>query len=753
MDDIQLTLKLSELITIVLSLIAIIIALVTLWLTRKQWQLSLNTHRKEINEQRIFKNNAETALFDSEDIKRSTHCYIEPNCSNVDPSREAEPRHLIIIENNIFDAVDKYLSTETPEKNAYHHILILADSGMGKTSFVLNYYVKNKKKKHHQHTIYIVPLGKPNADEFIKNVPNKKEVIIFLDALDEDQQAIQDYHKRIGELMEMCRDFKRVVMTSRTQFFPSDEEIPKDTGIAKVGARSLGDNGAYVFLKLYLSPFSDDQVDAYLKKLYKWRFKERKKAWALIQKINYLKVRPMLLTYIKDIVHKAASNDIKYAYQLYDILIEGWLDRENYYVNKDNLRNFSENLALNLYDNSARRKTERIPGQELKILAEKWNIPLESWQLTGRSLLNRDADGNYKFAHRSIMEYLYVKKFKYHEGIVLTDQMNMFLEEMILSGAIDPQKLPPSLCLFCLKSTSVPIKQKLIAGERLSVFGDPRFLPDAWFLPDDPLFGFIEIPAGKFLMGSSLTDRKAFKNERKQHSLFLETFFIAKYPVTVMQYRTFLEYTGKEVPSNLYNNKHGNHPVVNVNWFEAITYCQWLTKQLKEKNEIAEQVTSLFNTNDWQVMLPSEAEWEKAARGTDGRIYPWGNTFDGNYLNYNATGIGRTCPVGCFEKGASPYHIEEMSGNVWEWTRSTYKNYPYVYDDGREDIKDKNAVRVLRGGRWYYPVRDCRIAYRFRYRPDYRDEIFGFRLCISRGQELKEKETRKRNKKEQTITK
>ncbi|KPA18004.1 Sulphatase-modifying factor domain protein [Candidatus Magnetomorum sp. HK-1] len=724
MDDITLTLSGSDIITIFLSFMSVLIAIAAYRITRKQLHLYLD----EIYKQRILENNEETTLFDSQNIQSSTRCYIEPNCSNVDPAREAEPRDLIIIKNNIFDAVEEYLSKENPGKNAYHHILILADSGMGKTSFVLNYYVKNKRKKHNPHKIYLVPLGKKDADKFIDNIPNQKDVIIFLDALDEDQQAIKNYHKRIAELMDKCENFKRVVITSRTQFFPSDEEIPKETGIAKLGTKQLGEEGAYKFLKLYLSPFSDDQVEAYLKKYYKWRFKERKKALDLIKKIENLKVRPMILAHIPYILDPTQGHEIKYSYELYELMIEGWLVRESNFVPKNALRNFSENLAVDLYIKSAQRGSELVPAEELKKLADKWHISLEKWQLTGRSLLNRDAEGNYKFAHRSIMEYLYVKNYQYRSGIELTDQMKTFLREII--EAVGIEELSPDLCLFCFENENNSLQKKLIFGKQLGKSGDPRFHSNYWFLPDDPLLGFIEIPAGKFLMGSdSKKDKEARDNEKPQHSLYLEQFYISKYPVTVMQFNTFIESTGKEVRSG--GKEEGNHPVVNVSWFEALEYCQWLTKQLKNNKECLEKFSSLFQTNDWHVTLPSEAEWEKAARGTDGRIYPWGNTFDGNNLNYDGTNIKDTSPVGCFKNGSSPYQVMEMSGNVWEWTRSINANYPYKPTESRENLQDNKGARVVRGGCWLNSARNCRVACRRRGTPDYRYGDIGFRLCLS----------------------
>jgi len=102
-------------------------------------------------------------------------------------------------------------------------------------------------------------------------------------------------------------------------------------------------------------------------------------------------------------------------------------------------------------------------------------------------------------------------------------------------------------------------------------------------------------------------------------------------------------------------NRFGNHPVVYVNYFEAFDYCKWLNDQLMNNKNIPKQLSCLINSNKWFITLPSEAEWEKAARGNDGRIYPWGNTLDKDRLNYRGTRIGRPSPVGCFEKGASPY--------------------------------------------------------------------------------------------------
>jgi hypothetical protein len=324
----------------------------------------------------------------------------------VDPAQEAEIRQVVATEETLFAAVDKHLAKDNPHR----HLLLLADSGMGKSSFVLNYYARTQRlSKNKRQRLAVVPLGIPDADEYIAKIPDQQNTVIFLDAFDEDTKAIKDHRQRLLELMHACRYFKRVLITCRTQFFPRDEEIPRETGIARVGPRKAGEGATYEFWKLYLSPLNDDQVEAFLRKRYPyWPWGKRKQARELVKKIPLLSVRPMLLAYIPDLLESGARID--YAFQLYEVLVEKWLERESHWVEQKALRAFSERLAVDLYVNRHRHGAERIPRPELAVLAKEWNIPLDEWQLSGRSLLNRDAEGNYKFAHRSIMEYLCVKR-------------------------------------------------------------------------------------------------------------------------------------------------------------------------------------------------------------------------------------------------------------------------------------------------------------------------------------------------------
>jgi len=272
------------------------------------------------------------------------------------------------------------------------------------------------------------------------------------------------------------------------------------------------------------------------------------------------------------------------------------------------------------------------------------------------------------------------------------------------------------------------------AGNTLARLGDPRFRPDACYLPDNP---FIHIPAGRFLMGSDKKkDPQAYDDEQSRHEVELGEYYITRYPVTVAQFRAFVEQSAYKPDTRSSLDGLPNHPVVNVTWYDALTYCDWLTTQLPQLPNLPAELR-----RGWRVTLPSEAEWERAARGTDGRIYPWGDQFDTEKANTRETDIGGTSAVGCFPAGASPCGALDMSGNVWEWTRSLWGKdsgkpefvYPYLERlQERENLKaGREILRVLRGGSWRYGSWYARCAYRSWSDPDGRSYGIGFRVSLS----------------------
>lgn len=230
----------------------------------------------------------------------------------------------------------------------------------------------------------------------------------------------------------------------------------------------------------------------------------------------------------------------------------------------------------------------------------------------------------------------------------------------------------------------------------------------------------ITVPAGAFLMGSDKQrDGRATRAELPQQIVTLEAFEIATYPLTVAEYADFLQATNHAAPEEWGNQQHRpDHPVVYVSWMDVLAYAQWLA-----------QVTGY----SWR--LPSEAEWEKAARGTDGRIYPWGDDWDKTRANTRDGGPGTTTPVGSYPSGMSPFGGQDMAGNVWEWTSTTYKSYPYQASDGREDHHPA-TTKVLRGGSWYSDPESTRSAFRVINAPSLIFGSIGARLiCIRRADE------------------
>jgi formylglycine-generating enzyme required for sulfatase activity len=288
---------------------------------------------------------------------------------------------------------------------------------------------------------------------------------------------------------------------------------------------------------------------------------------------------------------------------------------------------------------------------------------------------------------------------------------------------------------------SLPIKERTKAGDVIAQLGDPRFRSDAWYLPDDDFLGFVEIPAGPFLMGMGAKKSDTIF-ESPQHQVDLPTYYMNRYPVTVSQYQAFLRETNSAHKNDSKDAGLGNRPVVFVTWHDAMQYCRWLTEMLRTWSDTPSEIADRLNNLSWTVTLPSEAEWEKAARGVaDARIYPWGILIDPQQANYNATQLGCTSAVGCFESGKSPYGIYDMSGNAWEWTRSAWGpsmdgpryRYPYIKQDGRENLKIANDIlKVIRGGAYLSSQEDIECSHRDADFPNAnnRDHI-GFRLAIT----------------------
>ena len=209
---------------VVMSVLALLVAFIALIPTIFGGFGSFRAWWDQHRSQKLLEKAFGSELYTSEQIERSTRYYVTPMGANVDPANEAAFRKSAPIRQNLFEALDQFLGSE-----ADRHLLLLADSGMGKTSFLLNYYARNQKKSRKKRKrIVLIPLGIENPDRKIEAIPQKNQTILFLDAFDEDAGAVQMGHReRLQDLMQQCRDFQQVVITCRSQFFMTDEEIPE----------------------------------------------------------------------------------------------------------------------------------------------------------------------------------------------------------------------------------------------------------------------------------------------------------------------------------------------------------------------------------------------------------------------------------------------------------------------------------------------------------------------------------------------
>lgn len=326
-------------------------------------------------------------------------------------------------------------------------------------------------------------------------------------------------------------------------------------------------------------------------------------------------------------------------------------------------------------------------------------------------------------------------------------------------------------------------RPRLKAGDILGKIGDDRkgvnvITHQDVRLPD---IDWVLIPAGKFLMGSTDKDERAYANEKSQYPVVLPDFWISRYPLTHAQFEPFVHAKGYQEPS--YWTKTGwawlqgaeqdfayiedeqirhffeenqrqnplelrgqpffweakpwngcNRPVVGVNWYEAYAYTQWLQEKYRQYD-----LWPGAAGRGGSITLLSDAEWEKAVRGESGLIYPWSDDWQEDAANTEEAKLNTTSPVGLFPKGKSrQYGLLDGAGNVWEWTRSLWgkdwnkPDFIYRYDpeDGRRENVESDQFRVLRGGSFYGSRSGARCAFRGWDNPDFWNYNIGFRLCL-----------------------
>ncbi len=361
---------------------------------------------------------------------------------------------------NIKKFIKKYLIKGDDQ---YH--LIFGESGTGKTAFLINLYFIYNCKLFKKYDMYYVSLRSIEAIDQIKIFAERndpKKAILLLDAFDESKEASEDSSHAIKELLKITKNYCKVVISCRTQFFNAVNEEPQ---IVKLSRAVLVEDE--MFIKHYICPFTDYEVSLYLLKHYKFKFWKICRGKQVIKTSSNIMARPLLLSYIDDIVNE--HKEYKYAYQIYNTLIGKWIDREVHFIQKTSekdivISDYINNFWAFIYDivelmlqGAKNGNTYSVSSQDLNQLCSKYTIDLDI-DKRSRTLLNRVGDDIFQFSHQSIFEFLLadgirsgaVRLDNESSGISALDQYKLFIQEMYENQILNKVVASESLTILNL---------------------------------------------------------------------------------------------------------------------------------------------------------------------------------------------------------------------------------------------------------------------------------------------------------------
>lgn len=364
------------------------------------WKQLSGFRRKRTSELNAINN---SVLFS--DPLKLAEVYVEPYCQEVNPA-DRHDEEFFTSKQPLFKKISEFLKLKNFQQGN-NQLFILSDAGMGKTSSLVIMkliYLSSFWPKE-----YVCHLEKINEKtiENIRALENKRKTLLLLDSLDEDSTAYGRTEARLLEILEATKSFSKVIITCRTQFFPDHESDPLEVpGRIKIGA--------FICPSKYLSVFDDAQVDNYLEKrfpktfLFDKNLKKREKAKSIVSRMGSLRCRPMLLSFIEDLVEAEEKLDIWSEYSLYKSLVRNWLIREESKtgIKSEVLLTVCARLAVEM---QSKKMVKISPGELANLIHQAEDIEkITHLDITGRSLLNRNSDGDYRFSHYSIQEFLVV---------------------------------------------------------------------------------------------------------------------------------------------------------------------------------------------------------------------------------------------------------------------------------------------------------------------------------------------------------
>jgi formylglycine-generating enzyme required for sulfatase activity len=633
---------------------------------------------------------------------------------------------------------------------------------------------------------------------FINNLDSGKSIVL-MDGLDEvadieTRQRVTRVIEKFVNRYPSCR----YIVSSRTVGYEGATRIGLGFGLVKIQDFSQNDVRQFVhnWINAVLNTKEGEELER--KNIADMQAEQLINSIESNRRVAELAVNPLLLTVIA-MVHRYRNRLPEKRSELYEealfVLLGSWDDAKegmtaeleigNLRMDAGDRRSILEPIAFWLHEHHKHEiEMDNLSSLLIPVFTHLIGSSQTSIKLVDEflktinersGLLVEQQKGVYKFSHLTFQEYLTARALADRDDSIeytLKRIYDPWWHEVILleAGYLGTQgkkrvsNLINAIVDLKTKSNSEPFHHLLLAAECLydvgptRVTGDllgevQRRLQETAYLPiqkenrnsvlnavaatnalariDQALFTsqywntpwgepqWITIPASTFWMGDNDSE---FIYDKPAHQLFLPEFQISRVPITNAQYEIYVIETGVRAPSHWHNKNvpigMENHPVVDVTWFEVLDYCKWLSEKIQKP-----------------ICLPSEAQWEKAARGhQDQRNFPWGE-WQKLRCNSLALGLGETTPVGLFLDGASPYGVLNMSGNIYEWTRSIWYvekfTYPYEPNDGREKLEG-NQPRVLRGGSFINRHEDVRCSSRFGRNPDRKYHIAGFRIAISR---------------------
>ncbi|MDS4040247.1 MAG: SUMF1/EgtB/PvdO family nonheme iron enzyme [Candidatus Competibacter sp.] len=658
------------------------------------------------------------------DPKELARYYVEPKCQHHNPADYHEDEASIsYVKTPAFTTINDFLNKEVAIRDGRTQLFILADAGMGKTSLLVMLKLTHLLAFWPPgYDCLLLKLG-PDTLDAVRKHPNKANTVLLLDALDEDPTAWGHIERRLIELLHETTHFRRVLISCRTQFFP-------ETGADPFGSPGRVTVGGFICPMLFLSLFDDRQVREYLGKRFPdpWHYeltgsknKLRRRAEQLLTSMRSLRFRPLLLAYIQDLLDANRPQWDEYA--IYDALTETWLLREVSKLAKQGIKLTQEDLwtsctAVAVYLQSLGKRT--LSQAELRDLVV--GLPsiahIEQFDFGGRSLMNRTSNHEYRFSHYSTQEFLVVHAIA--EG-------QLEAVKRICPASTQGLKLRATAQMLEFAFCRVSENDKLEFLKRLDWSDIKPSQFAEWFRFQERLRDggmgpeMVVIPAGEFLMGSPADESERQANEGPSHLVaFAQPFAMGRYAVTFEEYDRFCEATGRKKPDDSGWGR-GRRPVINVMWEDAVAYCVWLSSETGASYR-----------------LPSEAEWEYAARAGTRTAFWWGDEIDPTQANYNGNYTYRngtqgeyrkkTVPVDDFQP--NPFGLYQVHGNVWEWVQNSWHDdYQGAPVGGSAWEEAGGGPRVVRGGSWHDGPGGLRSAARNWVVPRDWGNYLGFRLA------------------------